>query len=113
MVRMLDYGCLYAWYGGQVVPTHPTLTEHMFPFTPVELHAGYVIGKERILTNRSGLFGWGDRSNFAAWVYDRKGRRTEEIKIAAVERAGKTYAEVRIPEGYSAAIVRAAQAGPR
>ncbi len=106
MCRMLDHGCLYAWYGHQIIPTYPTLTEHMFPFTPVELHAGYVIGVERILTNRSGLFGWGDDARFEAYVYDRNGRRTQEIEVPRVIRDGKAYAEVRLPEGYSAAIVR-------
>ena len=106
MLRQLDHGCLYAWYAHEVIPTHPTLTEHMFPFTPIELHEGYVIGEERILTNRSGYFGWGDSSRFSTYVYDREGKRTQEIEVPSVERAGNTYAEVRIPEGYSAAIVR-------
>ncbi len=107
MLRALDFGCLYAWYNSNVVPPAPTLTEHMFPFTPIELHEGYVIGEERILTNRSGLFGWADDSRFEAYVYDRDGRATEEYPVTRVERDGRAYAEVRIPEGYSAAIVRA------
>ena len=58
------------------------------------------------MTNRSGLFGWGDKSDFAAHVYDREGKETEKYKVQKVVRDGKTYAEVRIPGGYSAAIVR-------
>ena len=64
------------------------------------------ICEERIVTNRSGLFGWGDTSDFTTYVYDRDGRITEGIEARKVKRNGKTYAEVRIPEGYSAAIVR-------
>jgi hypothetical protein len=30
----------------------------MYPFTPVELHEGYLIGKEKILTAKSGTFYW-------------------------------------------------------
>ena len=30
------------------MPTHPNLTSFMFPFTPVELQEGYVIGEGRI-----------------------------------------------------------------
>jgi len=71
-----------------------------------ELHGGYLIGQERILTNRSGLFGWGDDSDFEAHVFDRVGRETEEVKVPRVTRNGKAYAEVRIPEGYSVAIIR-------
>ena len=106
MLRTLDNGCLYAWYGTRIRATHKTLTEQMYPFTPIELHAGVLIGQERILTNRSGYFGWGDASAFRADVFDSDGKQTDEIKVPRVVRDDKTYAELRIPEGFSAAIVR-------
>jgi len=31
---------------------------YIFPFTPIELHAGYLLGKERIITTHSGNYGW-------------------------------------------------------
>jgi len=108
MLRALDWGCLYAWYSRTIYPTHKTLTEHMFPATPIELHEGYIIAKERIVTNRSGLFGWADDSDFNIYVYDREGRLTDGKEAKKVTRDGKTYAEIRIPEGYSAAVVRLA-----
>ncbi len=106
MLNALNWGGLYYWYAARIVPTRSTLTTHMFPFTPIELHSGYLIGRERILTNRSGLFGWGDLSGFKAHVYDRIGRETDGIDAVRVVRDGRAYAEVRIPEGYSAALVR-------
>lgn len=106
MLRALDFGGLYYWYSGRIIPTRPTLTSYMFPFTPIELHAGYLIGEERILTNRSGLFGWGDDSRFDVFVFDRVGKLTDQIKAPRVQKEGKAYAELRLPEGYSAAIVR-------
>ena len=102
----LDNGCVYAWYGTNVIPTHKTLTEYMYPFTPIEIHSGYLIGKERILTNRSGLFCWGDHSDFTAHVFDSTGRETTKIKIPSLTRNNKTFAQVRIPQGYSVSIVR-------
>jgi len=78
----------------------------MYPITPIEIHSGYVIGRERILTNRSGLFGWGDAGDLEGYVYDRDGRPSQEYPVQKLQRDGKTYAEVRIPGGYSAAIVR-------
>jgi hypothetical protein len=108
MLRALDWGCLYAWYSRTVFPTHKTLTEHMFPATPIELREGYLIARERIVTNRSGLFGWDDASEFTAFVYDREGKATDGKEAQPLRRDGKTYAEVRLPEGYSCAIVRAA-----
>jgi len=106
MLTALDNGSLYAWYSPKIVPTHKTLTEYMYPFTPIELHEGYVIGVERILTNRSGLFGWGDRSDFVPHVFDAEGRETSDIAVPKIERDGRTYAEVRIPRGFSWALVR-------
>lgn len=106
MLRALDWGCLYNWYHDKIVPTHKTLAEHMFPFTPVELHEGYVIGRERILTNRSGRFGWGDDSDMTIHVYDRHGRASDSTQSRKVTRDGETYAEIRILEGFSAAVVR-------
>ena len=53
MLGALDYGCLYHWYNDlTVMPTHPTLTAHMYPITPMELHEGYMIGRERIITTQ-------------------------------------------------------------
>lgn len=106
MLKALDHGCLYAWYSTRVFPPHKMLTEHMYPFTPIEINAGYVIGKERIITNRSGVFGWGDNSDFTAYVYDRLGKQTDRYPVKKVTRNGKTIAEVRMPGGYAAAIVR-------
>ena len=106
MLNALDHGCLYAWYNTRIMPQHKMLTEHMFPFTPVEIHSGYVIGKERIITNRSGLYGWGDDAAFTAYVYDREGKATDKYPVKRVTQDGKSYAEVRIPGGYSVAIVR-------
>jgi hypothetical protein len=113
MLKALDYGCLYYWYSDlMVIPTYHTLTQYMYPFTPVELHHGYVIGKERILTNRSGIFGWNDNSKHEVHVFDNTGREVnlKDIKaptsVKTFEKDGKTWTEIRIAENWSAAIVR-------
>ncbi len=107
MLKALDYGSVYYWYT-QVYPTEPTLTSWMFPVTPVALGEGFIIGEERILTNRSGYFGWGDKSTFEAVVFNEKGQRTDAITIPLVVQNGKNLAEVRIPGGYSVALIRKA-----
>jgi hypothetical protein len=106
MLRSLDYGGLYYWYSGRIQATHETLTSVMFPITIRELHEGYILGDERILTNRSGIFGFGDASPLDVTVFNRVGQRTDEIEVPTIERDGKRYVELRIPEGYSAAVVR-------
>lgn len=107
MLRALDFGCLYYWYNDMtVIPTHSHLTSYMFPATPIELGEGYLIANERIVTNRSGLFGWGDASPHQVHVFDDQGREVRDFEAPTVLREGMTFTELRLPEDYSAAIVR-------
>jgi len=105
MLRALDFGCVYYYYS-PTFGNYPTLTEYMFPITPMRMGNGFIIGKERIITNCSGLFGWGDQSNFEVHIFDRSGKEDPKYSVPVVERNGKRYAEIRIPGGYSAAIIR-------
>jgi hypothetical protein len=107
LLQALDFGCLYYWYNDlTVVPTHPHLTSYMFPATPVELGEGYLIARERIVTNRSGLFGWGDSARHEVHVFDDQGREVPVFHAPAVVQDGMTFTELRLPEDYSAAIIR-------
>ena len=106
MLDALDYGALYYWYSDQIVATRPTLTSVMFPATPVALGPGYMIAEERILTNRSGLFGWGDDCQFEPMAFDDQGRQTDKITVPRIIKSGKAFAEVRIPDGFAVALLR-------
>lgn len=108
MLKALDWGCVYNWYPERITTQYPTLAQHMFPITPMELHEGYIIGRERIITKRSGLFGWGDDSAHEVHVYDENGRELPQFEAPLVVDQGHTYTELRIPEDYSAAIIRRA-----
>lgn len=107
MLGALDFGLLYHWYSDvQVIPEHPTLTRFMYPATPVELHEGYIIARERILTKRSGLFGWGDDSAHEVHVFNEEGREVPHFKSPTIVRDGKTLTELRLAEDWSAVVVR-------
>lgn len=90
----------------KVTITQKMLATYMFPFTPLELHEGYVIGTERIVTKTSGLFGWGDSSQHAVRVFNDKGEEVPDFKAPLVRHWFKAYTELRIPEGWNAVIVR-------
>jgi hypothetical protein len=105
MLKALERGCLYAWYG-HIFHMNKAPTFYMYPFTPIEIHEGYVIGRERIITGKSGYFGWGDKSGFNAYVFDSDGKPTDKIKIPEIMKNGKSYAEVRIPEDFMVILVR-------
>jgi hypothetical protein len=105
--HLLNGGLWYYYCGWNVVKlTHPTVTAHMYPFTPLELHAGYVIGRERILTAQSGLFGWGDKSRHTVYVYGPDGRQVTDFRAPVRTLKGATYSEVRLPPGSVAVIER-------
>jgi len=107
MLAALDFGCVYHWYNDlNVVPTHHHLTRYMYPITPLELHEGFVLAKERIVTNRSGQFGFGNACAHETHVFDHEGRERADYDAPLLEIDGNSYTELRIPEGWSAAIVR-------
>lgn len=106
MVKYLDYGSLYFWYHQQVKPaTHKTLTSYMFPITPVELHEGYIIGKERILTNRSGWYSFGGNEQAEAHFFDKNGYEVER-KLESQTKDGRTFYKVVLAENESCALVK-------
>jgi len=45
----------------------------LFPFTPQELHAGWIKARERIVSCRSGQFGWDGAYNARIWRFDAAG----------------------------------------
>ncbi len=101
----LDYGCTYYFDFFDIELEYPMLTRYMFPLTPVELHEGYILARERILTNRAGVFGWGDRCGHEVHVFDHTGRETTFAARTFTE-GGATWTELRLPRGYVAAVVR-------
>lgn len=107
MLAALDYGCVYHWYNDMTVtPTHRTITSQMFPITPLEIHAGYLIGQERIVTRLSGTYGWGDESRHEVHVYNDRGEVVPDFDAPFTEKDGTTWTELRLAEDWSAVIVR-------
>ncbi len=94
VVRALQMACLPV--GTRYTYTHE-ISRYLFPFTPIELHAGYLLGRERIITLHSGSYGWpGESCRVAVHYFDRDGKliRTDqpasrtlrtEVKVGAGE----------------------------
>jgi hypothetical protein len=95
----LDYGALAITWAGP-------WNDHTFPFTPQEIHSGYVIGKERIITKLSGRFGWNDQSEAEFFMYDGQGNIVKSPTIKTIKENGKNVYEVRMPSNYATVIVR-------
>jgi cellulose/xylan binding protein with CBM9 domain len=106
MLKALDYGCVYYWYGDRVYATYKTLTDKMYPITPVRLGPGFIIGKERILTRVSGFFGWNDASEHEVYFFNEKGMQVKKQKITTKLVDGKRFSEINLWPDWSAAIVK-------
>ena len=106
ILKGLDYGCVFFFYRWEPKMEYETITSKMYPITPVELGQGFIIGEERILTRRSGLFGWGDNSTAEVFFYDQHGKLNTELKAPEKVIDGKRFLEIRLYPGYSAALVR-------
>jgi hypothetical protein len=102
----LRFGCLYYYYSSHIPTTYPQLTSRMYPLTPIELRPGVLIGRERILTARSGTFGWGDRSKHEVHAFDETGREAPDFKAETTMRDGATLTDLHLAKGWTAAIVR-------
>ncbi len=117
MREFLDYGCLYYWYNSfnawqktLTIPEKKTLVYYMYPITPLEIHSGYIIGKERILTNRSGTYGWDDKSVHEVHIFGKDGTEIDNGNKRRIAKSviinDKTFTEIDLPEGYTAVIIR-------
>jgi len=107
----LDLGGLFYYYP-VVEESFEKAASHMFPFTPLEVREGVLMGKERIITNRSGIFGFGDCSWHRVYIFNPEGRRVEGLRdveglrVRTFERRGKVYTELRLPPKFLAIIER-------
>ena len=101
----LKRGALYYHYAGNT--GCPSLTSKMYPFTPVELHSGWLVGEERILTCVSGEFGWrGERPDVDVFVFDELGREVKGYPCETKEtQLGRVFV-LELKPDYCAAIVR-------
>jgi len=106
ILEKLDYGALYFWYGDKDLMKHKTLVEHMYPITFESIHVGVVRGKERIVTKKSGVYGWhGDRALHITYLYDARGALTRNGFVTTVDRTGVRM-EVALRQDQSAVVVR-------
>jgi len=107
--RTLDYAGVICGYGWGDDPKGLHFWRTMFPITPVELRAGMILGKERIVTNRSGRYGWPDGSDAVVYVFDGKGALVEKPDVKRVKEGGRTWLEIRMPGDHFASLVRKAR----
>jgi hypothetical protein len=93
VVRALSLACLPV--GTRYDYPHE-ISRYLFPFTPIELHHGYLLGEERIVTLHSGNYGWpGVKCRVVIRRFDRGGKlaASEERSIGPDARTPITVGE--------------------
>ncbi len=79
VIAGLRNGLLYYYYTGYIPESGPGAGDygpvnHMFPFTPIELHSGWLLGQERIIACISGTYRWPHKEAPVCHRFDLKGR---------------------------------------
>lgn len=100
----MSNGALYYYYGNTAAS--PTITSKMYPFTPIEIHSRWLMGKERILTCVSGDFGWYGGKNLAEiFVYDASGKPTGDYSAEFFSDNGEIRVRLMLKPGQCAVIL--------
>lgn len=71
------------------------ISRYVFPFTPIELHPGYLLGRERIIATNSGSYGWpGAKCLVEVRYFDSKGNLMERHFKTRITTEARTEPEV-------------------
>jgi hypothetical protein len=71
------------------------IQRYVFPFTPVELHAGYLLGEERIITTHSGSYGWpGEKCLVQVRYFDVNGKLVDRDFRTRISNEARTDVDV-------------------
>lgn len=77
----------------------------VFPFTPIELHSGYLLGRERIIAAHSGNYGWpGERCLVQVRHFNTQGKPTGKAFPTVIGQEARTAVE--LAEGEAVVLER-------
>jgi len=63
------------------ISTKRPVTGLCFPLTPIELHRGWILAQERLITARSGRFGWDTKTTATLYRFNAKGKQIEKKQV--------------------------------
>ncbi len=101
----LENGMLFFYYQEGDV-TYESLPAQMFPMTFEEIRSGTIKGPDRIVTMRSGVYGWpGDQHLHHVYKYDARGGLAPHDFLTTVDETG-ARTKIELAEHESAVIVK-------
>lgn len=81
------------------------ISRYLFPITPIELHHGYILGRERLVTMHSGRYGWpGETVECMVHYFGSDGKLRESVKATAGP--GDARIDIQLAEGEVAVVER-------
>ena len=112
MITALRNGVLYYYYGTDMVPSgqEPAagcyeIANLMFPFTPRELHEGWLYGEERLIAAVSGTYTVHGSGRPDVFRFDKRGVPVTENLPTVTGEPGKWQVEVALDDWNEIAIV--------
>ena len=105
--EFLMHGALYYYYSARIPVGNPGLLRWMYPITPVAIGPGYVLGEDRILTARGGLFSWGEKrlGEIGVHVIDPLGSEVPADYEIVAEKE-REWLRLILPQDHAAAILK-------
>ena len=87
-----------------VVLAHEWPVAYMFPITISDIHAGWIRGKERLITINSGTFGWesNGKTTVELRLFDKAGRNTQTKELSSYN----GMFEIDVPEKGMAILIK-------
>lgn len=77
----------------------PPIAEHLFPFTPIELHSGYLLGKERIIATHSGNYGWANERQLSrVYFFNSEGKISDADFVTKIGKEARTEVTLKPQE---------------
>jgi hypothetical protein len=100
--RTISLGCMPL--GVQLGSKHE-ISRFLYPFTPIELHHGYLLGKERAVTLHDGNYGWaGKRCLVQLRHFNSKGILINDDSSTIIGKEARTA--VKLAKGEAMVLVR-------
>lgn len=113
VITCLKNGILYYYYMSNIPATGPGAGEYgvinyMFPFTPVELHSGWLVGKERTITAISGKYDWTHSEKPVCLVFDLKGRKLADPNVKMAKHGNAWQVDLKLSDWNETAVIMSA-----